>query len=109
MSESITNITSKEEFDGIVESEKMPIVVDLWATWCGPCRMQAPILHTFAENMAGKVRVLKVDVDECAELAALLEISAIPTILVIKDDEIKERHVGLSTEKDLAGMVIKYL
>lgn len=109
MSDIVIDITSKEEFDEIVNSEKKPIVVDLWATWCGPCRMQAPILHEFAENMYEKVKVLKVNVDECEELAALLGISAIPTILVIKDGDLKEKHVGLCTEKDLSSLVIKYL
>lgn len=109
MSKFVTDIISKEEFDEIVATEKAPILVDLWATWCGPCKMQAPILHEFAENMQGKVRVLKVNVDECEELAALLGITAIPTLLVIKDGDLKERHVGLSTDKDLANMVIKYL
>ena len=59
--------------------------------------------------MQGKVRVLKVNVDECEELAALLGITAIPTLLVVQGGDLKERHVGLSTEKDLANMVIKYL
>ena len=109
MAETVINITSKEEFDNIIENEKMPIIVDLWATWCGPCKMQSPIFHEFADNMAGKVKALKVNVDECEELAALLQITAIPTILLIKDGDLKEKRVGLSTDKDLASMVIKYL
>ena len=109
MSENIINILSKEEFDEIIASEKLPILVDLWATWCGPCKMQSPIFHEFADSMSGKVKALKVNVDECEELAALLQITAIPTILLIKDGDLKEKKVGLSTEKDLAAMVIKYL
>ena len=107
--EIVTNITSKDEFDDIVNSETRPILVDLWATWCGPCKMQAPILHAFAEEMKDKVRVLKINVDECEELAALLGVSAIPTLLVIKDGDLKEKKVGLSTDKDLANMLIKHL
>ncbi len=109
MIEIVTDIKSKDEFDDIVNSETRPILVDLWATWCGPCKMQAPILHAFAEEMKDKVRVLKINVDECEELAALLGVSAIPTLLVIKDGDLKERKVGLSTDKDLANMLIKHL
>ena len=109
MMEIVTDIKSKDEFDDIVNSETRPILVDLWATWCGPCKMQAPILHAFAEEMKDKVRVLKINVDECEELAALLGVSAIPTLLVIKDGDLKEKKVGLSTDKDLANMLIKHL
>lgn len=109
MSKYVTDITSKEEFDQIVVSTSCPILVDLWATWCMPCKMQAPILHQFADDMGDKIRVLKVNVDECEELAALLGVQAIPTILVIKDGDLKEKHVGLCTEKDLSSLVIKYL
>ncbi|MBO5285721.1 MAG: thioredoxin [Clostridia bacterium] len=109
MSNYVLDITSKEEFDNIVATEDRPIVVDLWATWCMPCKMQAPILHQFADDMAGKVCVLKVNVDECEELAALLGVQAIPTILVIKDGDLKEKHVGLCSDKDLSSLVIKYL
>ena len=109
MSEAVKQILSKEEFDEIAAKETRPVLVDFWATWCGPCKMQGPVFHAFAEEMKEKVCALSVDVDECGELAALLEIRAIPTILVVKNNEEKERNVGLCTEKDLANMVIKYL
>ena len=109
MSELVFEINSKEEFDKIIKEEKVPVLVDLWATWCTPCKMQAPILHAFAEDMKGKVKIVKVDVDVNEEIASQLQVRSIPTIMLFVGGELKEKQVGLTPKAELSEMVIKYL
>ena len=109
MSKYVTDITSKEEFDQIVETTSCPIVVDLWATWCMPCKMQAPVLYEFKKEMGDKIMVAKVDVDQNPGLASKYGVFSIPTLMVFKGGEQKEKSVGLSSKANLSDMVIKYL
>ena len=109
MSELIDEIMSEEEFGALLKKETRPVLVDFWATWCGPCRMQAPILEEFAKEMQGKVRVVKVDTDVNEKLAIRLKIASIPTLVVFKNGEMKEKSIGLTAKAQLSDMVIKYL
>lgn len=109
MSEFITEVMSKDEFDKLIKEEEKPVLVDFWATWCNPCRMQTPILEEFAKELSDKVRVVKVNVDENEKLAFELSIRSIPTLMLYKDGEMKEKTVGLSTKAQLSEMLIKYL
>ena len=104
----IKNILGKEEFNKIINSDK-PVLVDFYATWCGPCKMQTPILKEFAEEVGDKVEIVKVDVDENADIASKYSIQSIPTIMVFKDGEVKEKAVGLTVKANLSQMLIKYL
>ena len=107
MSEKIEDIIGEEEFEAVLGSETKPVVADFWATWCGPCRMQAPILEQFAEECAGKARVIKVNVDENEALADKLKISSIPTLCVFKGGELKEKSVGLTSAAQLSELVLR--
>ena len=109
MSELINEIMSEEEFDALLKEETKPVLTDFWATWYGPCRMQAPILEEFAKEMEGKVRVVKVDTDVNEKLAMRLKIASIPTLMVFKDGRQVEKSVGLTSKAQLSEMVIKYL
>jgi thioredoxin 1 len=84
-------------YEAIV-AEGKPMVVDFWATWCGPCRMVSPIIEALAEQYAGTVNVGKVDVDENEELAAKFGIRNIPTVLFMKDGQIVDKIVGAAAK-----------
>ena len=88
-------------FDQVLSDSNVPILVDFWATWCGPCRMVAPILEEIAEEHAEAVRIVKVDVDNNPELSNRFGIRNIPTLLVFKGGELKDQVVGLTSKADL--------
>ena len=76
----------------------LPVVVDLWATWCGPCRKVSPIMDELAEEFAGRVVVAKADVDECEDLAIDFKVRNVPTILFIKDGEVVDKQTGAASK-----------
>ena len=88
-------------FDQMVSDSNVPILVDFWATWCGPCRMIAPVLEEIAEEQAEAVRILKVDVENDPELSNRFEIRNIPMLLFFKSGELKDQVVGLTSKADL--------
>ena len=104
----IINVASEQEFTEELKCD-VPVVVDFWANWCQPCRMQAPILHEFAEEMGDKIKVIKADVDELAALCYKYSVASIPTIMVFKNGEPVEKTVGLTAKDGLSALVIKYL
>ena len=87
--EQITN----ENFEGL-KNGAQPLVIDFWATWCGPCRAIAPIVEELANEYDGKVVVAKCDVEECDDIAAEFSIRNIPTLIFIKDGAVKDKLVG---------------
>lgn len=95
---SIQNL-NESEFDSTISGAKVPVVVDFWAPWCGPCRTIGPILEQLAEEMGDQVQVTKVNVDENQGIAQRFNVRAIPTILFFKDGELKDQVVGL-VQKD---------
>lgn len=109
MNKNITDIMSKDEFEEIITTETLPIVVDFWATWCTPCRMQSPIIDEFADEFAEKVRVLKVDTDANEELSYSLGIRSIPTLMVYKNGKMQEKTAGLTTKAQLSELVLKHI
>jgi len=90
-------------FDQTVSDSNVPILVDFWATWCGPCRMIAPVLEEIAEEQADAVRIVKVDVDNNPELSNRFGIRNIPTLLFFKGGEVKDQVVGLTSKADLVS------
>jgi len=83
----------------VVESD-VPVLVDFWAEWCGPCKMISPILDQIATDVAGKAKVVKVNVDENRALAGKFNVTSIPMMLFFKDGEVKDTVVGAGTPKD---------
>ena len=92
---------TKSNFESEVLNSPIPVVVDFWATWCGPCRMIAPVIEELAEEYDGKVKVGKVNVDDEPELASQFKIVSIPTIVVVNDGKISAKAVGYMTKERL--------
>ncbi len=97
------------DFDEVVNKSDIPVVVDFWAPWCGPCRMMAPIIEEFAKDYEGKAKVCKLNTDEARDSAMEFGISAIPTIIVFKGGQVQKKWVGLTSKKDLASAVDELL
>ena len=94
-----TKITAGN-FESLKNGE-LPLVVDFWATWCGPCRMIAPIIEELAKEYDGKINVGKCDVEECDDIAAEFGIRNIPTILFFKGGEIVDKMVGAASKSKI--------
>jgi len=94
------------EFQSTVLDSKVPVVVDFYATWCGPCRTQGPILDELLRNAGGAFQVVKVDVDNEPDLAVKYGITALPTLIVFDGGEPVEKFVGL-TSKDVLSRAVK--
>ncbi len=98
-------IITKENFEEAVLQSQLPVLVDFWATWCGPCRMLAPILEELAEDYDGKAVIGKINVDEEPELANRFGITSIPTILLFKDGQISATSVGYRPKEQLEELL----
>ncbi len=92
---------TKANFESEVMDSPIPVIIDFWATWCGPCRMIAPIIEEIAKEFAGEIKVGKVNVDEEPELASSFRIISIPTIVMVKDGKVTTSAVGYMTKDKL--------
>ena len=104
MSEHIVHVTDAS-FDGEVLKAALPVLVDFWAEWCGPCKMIAPVLSEIADQYAGRLKVCKVDVDANPELSPKFGIRGIPTLILFKDGQAEATKVGALSRSQLSEFV----
>ena len=108
MNNGLTELTDAT-FDEEVNSSDQPILVDFWAEWCGPCKLIAPILEEMAATYDGKLRIVKVDVDESPDVARRYEIMSIPTLVLFQDGVAKKRLIGAKGKGQLAQELAEFL
>ena len=96
-------------FDQTVHSSEVPVLVDFWAPWCGPCKMIAPLIKEIADEYADKAKICKLNTDDARDSAMEFGISAIPTLILFKDGQVQKKWVGLTSKKDLAAAIDELL
>jgi thioredoxin 1 len=94
----------KADFNKIIQSE-VPVLIDAYAEWCGPCKIQSPILKEVAGELGNKVKVIKIDVDKNPDLARKYNIMGVPTLMVFKDGRMKYRQAGLHSKPQLMSVI----
>lgn len=98
-------VLTTENFEQEVLKSDKPVLVDFWASWCGPCKMLAPTIEEIAKEYDGKVKVGKINVDEQPELAGAFNISSIPTVMVFENGQIKGSLIGYRAKADIEELL----
>jgi thioredoxin 1 len=96
---------SEQAFDAEVLKSKTPVLVDFFTTWCGPCKALAPVVDEIAKDLTGKLKVVKVDLDEANDLAATLGITSVPTLVLFQDGKEATRRTGSGPKRDILAFV----
>lgn len=103
------NEFSDDNFESQVINSDLPVLVDFWAPWCGPCRIIAPVVEELSESLAGKLKVGKLNVDDNQQVSMKFGIRSIPTLLVFKDGEVAEQIIGAVPKTEIERVVAKVM
>ena len=101
---SVINVNT-QNFEEVVLNADKPVLIDFWASWCGPCRMQSPIVEELGDELEGSAVIAKINVDENPELAAQFSVMSIPTLVIIRDKKIVGRRTGVTSKSTLLAML----
>ena len=96
-----------EKFDDIIKSEK-PVLVDFFATWCGPCKMMHPVLEELAGKVGEKARIIKIDIDKNQQLSSVFNVRSVPTFMIFQNGEVKWRAAGARPLQELESELAKF-
>jgi thioredoxin 1 len=108
MSDNVVQLTDATFEEDVLQST-MPVLIDFWAVWCGPCRMVAPVVEELADDYAGKIKVGKLDVDNNPKSAMNYGVRSIPTLLLFKNGEVVDSVIGAVPKQNLVKMLDKHL
>ena len=106
---SIVPVKTPQVWESEVINSQIPVFVDFWAEWCGPCRMVSPVVEELAGDYDGRVKFVKVNVDEAAELASKYQVYSIPTLVVFNKGEAVAQQVGAASKESYKGMIDRAL
>ena len=98
-------ILNKDNFESEVLKSDMPVLVDFWAAWCGPCKMLAPTIAELAEEYEGKVKVCKYNIDDDASVAIKYGVASIPSVLLFKDGDVANKSIGFVPKAEIEAML----
>lgn len=98
-------ITNKNNFEETILKSKTPVLVDFYADWCTPCKMMSPIIEEVSNEFKGKITVLKINIDECTDIAQKYSVMSIPTIILFKNGEATKTSVGVTSKEKLVEMI----
>tara|TARA_B100001142_G_scaffold215158_1_gene213328 strand:- start:316 stop:636 length:321 start_codon:yes stop_codon:yes gene_type:complete len=97
--------TTDDDFEKDALSSAIPVLVDFWAEWCGPCKMIGPILEELAEELSEKIKVIKVDVDNNSQTAIKYAVRSIPTLIILDNGEVKAQHIGAASKAQIEQFI----
>jgi thioredoxin 1 len=109
MSEPSILTLTEENFDDQLATAQGPILVDFWASWCGPCKIIAPLLEELAAELAGQARIAKINVEDHGDLASRFGISSIPTLILFKDGKVVDQLIGAAPKEQIRELVHRHL